>query len=1233
MPGLPTLFPSAFVLRAAFVFFGAALAISSSVPNCYSDENQRLKAAIENIRNAPQWQHLDTSVIDEVQSISRSGPYLNATVTVVDPQGKPVANALVAAIESSHDLVNIVDRSVGLNPLNNRLLPIAMRATDEKGAAEFTRVNRSSPSRATGAEPSQMARAQLIVITREYAWFAMPLEATDEPMHYDVKLEEPNTLSGNVVGLEDKPVEGANITFSTWGNDSSDSAYRSGISVWRVPFMPKTVSGADGKFTLAGVPKTGFVSLNVVATGLIPDAKDSLAMTDLAKGTATKRLIPHELQKLKFRIVDKETKKPLNGGAISWRTKLDSFDENGLIETNYYELGYQREDTKQRTFYMEISAPPGYLSAMVYGAPPAPNEVLDIPLERGVELNGRVQCVENSAGLAGMKIAVVDADQENSRASLGAAASNSASTGTLNVVPLVSTYTDHYGNFSVAAPRRKVRVQLVTFPYGYETPIQPEDDEPNAGRPVEVPVQEKLIDLTDTSGSDKQDPLVVFDFINLEPISGKLVDEDGKPIPNAKIYSTVTTTSNAWRSYAMTSKDGAFTVMPTPGHTGETTLLIEAGKKKSAQQVTLDAVGSYRDKPLTVVLNSKSTPRIVTGGVTVNGIAEPGVEVTLYAADTSPGSGGVFSLSSKNTLGTGKTNKDGIYEIPVIDANASQGYVRVTAPSDLSSSVSSFSFYSIGKETTQLPDIAFRTKYGELTVSGEIVTPEGDPVVGATVYAYPEERDVQLIRRQGSARNDPDLDTSSVTDEEGRFVCKNLGPGKIQLQIRPGKAEDTWANAIFQSIRTTGGADDVVVVIDPTLARPPEALTNHSVQPLDKAFAYSEPEQSTDPKSLVISGKIVDSNGKLVAGATVQVLAAKEDEVVGTVHPLVHPLVGMKTVTDSLGRYKLAIGTKPVLLRLAVDKEGLFVTTSPYLEVKESLEWTPKLTAPTTPPRSEQRFGSSAMIDEAKKPMQGVIVFASQNHDFAEYVDEIGLNANTTIASTDASGLAPLIDQNKQFKMVWKPGYAMRIEGFFGQPEPMRRGFSIVGKVVDANGPVDGYVVCVSPQSRKATYRVATDENGVFRFDRIPLPTQGFKEIYLYGDMSQRDSRGWLDTRVIPSPSNEEVLQLPEMKLSPSRSLTIKLVNADQTPHEGSLNVTCQLRQSSIPITLSMTKKSTMTFENLPSEPLIFYANILGKFRIADMSPNMQRIGFPESTSFSMQLEEDSTATLTVFPR
>lgn len=383
----------------------------------------------------------------------------------------------------------------------------------------------------------------------------------------------------------------------------------------------------------------------------------------------------------------------------------------------------------------------------------------------------------------------------------------------------------------------------------------------------------------------------------------------------------------------------------------------------------------------------------------------------------------------------------------------------------------------------------------------------------------------------------------------------------------------------------------------------------------------------------MISGKVVDANGKNVAGATIQVFAAKEDEPVGTVHPFVHPLVGMKTVTDSLGRYKLAIGTKPVFLRLAVDKEGLFSTTSPYLEVKESLEWTPKLAVPDAQTGPMPRFGSQAIVDEANKPFPGVLVFASQNHDFAKYVDEIGLEANVTIGSTDDRGLTPLIDANKQFRMVWRPGYAMRIEGFFGRSEPMARGFSIVGKVVDANGPVDGYVVCVSPQSRQATYRVATDENGVFRFDRIPLPTQGFREVYLYGDISQRDSRGWLDTRVLPLPGNEEVLELPEFKLSPSRSLTINLVNADETPFEGSLSLSCHLRQSSVPIALTMTKKSTITFADLPSEPLIFYANVVGRFRIADMSPNLQRVGFPESTSFALELDEDSTATFTIFPR
>jgi hypothetical protein len=44
--------------------------------------------------------------------------------------------------------------------------------------------------------------------------------------------------------------------------------------------------------------------------------------------------------------------------------------------------------------------------------------------------------------------------------------------------------------------------------------------------------------------------------------------------------------------------------------------------------------------------------------------------------------------------------------------------------------------FALTNGETRVPDMNFKAKYGELTISGEIISPEADPVQGATISAY-----------------------------------------------------------------------------------------------------------------------------------------------------------------------------------------------------------------------------------------------------------------------------------------------------------------------------------------------------------------------------------------------------------------------------------------------------------------------------------------------------------------
>jgi hypothetical protein len=72
------------------------------------DEDRRVVQAIARLRSEPHWAHLNIGIVPKVAANRRSGPELNATIHVVDPDGNAVADAVLVVGESERDLANYI---------------------------------------------------------------------------------------------------------------------------------------------------------------------------------------------------------------------------------------------------------------------------------------------------------------------------------------------------------------------------------------------------------------------------------------------------------------------------------------------------------------------------------------------------------------------------------------------------------------------------------------------------------------------------------------------------------------------------------------------------------------------------------------------------------------------------------------------------------------------------------------------------------------------------------------------------------------------------------------------------------------------------------------------------------------------------------------------------------------------------------------------------------------------
>jgi hypothetical protein len=688
-----------------------------------------------------------------------------------------------------------------------------------------------------------------------------------------------------------------------------------------------------------------------------------------------------------------------------------------------------------------------------------------------------------------------------------------------------------------------------------------------------------------------------------------------------------------YRFQTKTDSEGKFQIRVAPNLKYDVSLVAKKGLLRTSLMVSYNSVGSFPSNPVVLKQTEKTSQPRLRGRILMDDKPVKNASVVAHAYRRPANPTGPFTVSygPETILGTATTNEDGVYSIELNDVEDSTAVVRVQSPEDLAMSSWSINPVALTDGETRVPDMNFRTKYGDLTISGEILSPEADPVSGATISAIPETR-VNLIRQNRSGQSVPSQSTLGVSDENGNFECKNLGEGQVQLQIRAGAVGDFWAGKAFQSVMTTADKKGLIVMMDPKLSVPPPTIEPTKTRPISLEAIHKRYQPTGAP--VTIKGRVVDEKDSGVGGALVFVIAAKPIQGLPTINPCLHPLCGLETKTNSDGDFELTLPDNSYSIRLVMGKPGFQASVTDFLDPSKA-----------TPIRREitpiKRGASLTIVDSDKSPIANALHVKGQSLYMLDRPSEFVVDDPSTLQLSGADGsihFASPQDIHSGPSLVIKPGYAAKIErnvGFNrgGNQVVMTLGSSIEGRVVNEKGPVQDYTVCCSTKYGRNFQSIKTDAEGMFRFDGINSDQQK-EELLVFGDPYAGDLRGWLKTRLLYLPEDGMVATLPDIQLEPGRMLTVNLSDAAGNPIKQKTTLSYRLRQdvaiAKPPIELDGSKPNVLV--GLPCEPLTVSLNI-GRGKILEIQPPFQRVGFEQMQQIGLPMEQDMEINYTILPQ
>jgi hypothetical protein len=1184
------------------------------------------KEAIRKLKELPQWKHLDESVVDEIAQVPRGGPRVDISVEAVSPDGKPVVGALVVIFESASALLNAVNLSHEHPDMRWLQLPLDVSVTDEQGKA--VRDNIRTTRHVQPLSPGRPGYAQLIalVIHPDWGWSAEAIATSSGPHAIKIVMLPTAKITGRLnrpdAGKEVDSFESTVLVFSDWSATSIGSSSSPGsgtIDPWKLEFVPRASIATDGSFEWFGLPASGWIRLNLknLEYQLETGTEGVFKSFELNGSPLKVSLKPKGTLPIQMRVIDAQTKEPVPRCIIpKWTSNLVT-DELGMVTLNEYQI-YPMAGSSDRMTTVSLFPTTEHVPLYYSFKLPMSNEVIEIELDSGVKVNGRVFDSVTKAGVQDVELAFSDGKDQASLAVPN------------QRVPILRVTSDVEGRFAIVVPKDTVNVSFQNIVFGYEVPLPsymydtfPVADFFKTKQSTSIPIR-----LDGKSSHEIELPLSPA-----TPLTGVVLGADDKPQADVEIDASLTKMTNPYRFQTKTDSEGKFQIRVAPNLKYDVSVVAKKGSLRTSLKVSYNSVGSFPSNLVVLKLTEKTSQPILRGRILMDYKPVKNASVVAHAYRRPANPTGPFTISygPETILGTATTNEEGVYSIEINDVEDSSAIVRIQSPEDLAMSSWNISPVALKDGETRVPDMNFKTKYGDLAISGEILSPEADPVSGATVSAIPETR-VDLIRRNRSGQTDPSQSTMGVSDENGNFECKNLGEGQVQLQIRAGAVDDFWAGQAFQSVMTTADKKGLIVMMDPKLSIPPPTIEPTKTRPVSLEAIQKRYQPTGTP--VTIKGRVVDENDSGVDGAVVFVIAAKPMEGLPTINPCLHPLCGLESKTNSDGNFELTLPDNSYSIRLVMGKPGFQASVTDFLDPSKA-----------TPIRREitpiKRGASLTIVDSDKSPIANALHVKGQSLYMLKTPSDFVVEDPSKLLLSDADGsihFASPQDIHSGPSLVIKPGYAAKIERNVafnrgGNQIVMTLGSSIEGRVVNEKGPVQDYTVCCSTKYGRNFQSIKTDSEGMFRFDGINSDDQK-EELLLFGDPYAGDLRGWLKTRMLALPEDGTVATLPDVQLEPGRMLTVSLSDAAGNPIKQKVTMSYRLRQDAAiakpPIELDGSKPNALV--GLPCEPLIVSLNI-GRGKILEIQPPFQRVGFEQTYQVGLPMEQDTELYYTILPQ
>jgi len=649
----------------------------------------------------------------------------------------------------------------------------------------------------------------------------------------DIVLGEPKTLAGVVVDEDGKPIAQAAVSVSAL---SVGGQLDRGLSRTLAPKILTVGTDADGRFAFTNLPAGATVELTVKKAGratidtLAPQVQRGTGFQYAAGRTDIKLIQPVEA-KVEGVVVDKDSGRPVPG------VTLRPMQQGGIQLFTHGAVTAGQDGTFQIG-----SLPAGSYELALVTLPST---------ERMAEWVALPQAVTLDQGQA-----LKDVKMEIGKGGIVEILVTSAADG--KPVPNASVGLQYEGRSLWSGAESDAnglaRVRLVPGTYRIQSANAPGYTSQRSEQSVTV--------------AEGQTHRMNVTVQELPRVSGVVRDPNGAPVAGASLSVLPGVSS---RSETVSDSDGRYAVTWDPSFWGERDstfcLVVRHPQRNLAAAVELGKDAKTLDVTL--------APAVMMTGKVVDPDGKGIVGARMTAMLNMSNWGSPFTQDPIRTDADGNFRIGGLVgdRRYTVEASADgYGSRRVSVQ---------------GGDSLDLEP--FTLARANLTISGQVVDMEGNPVSGARLDGYGEGQPSRV---------------STQTDAEGKFVLPGVCEAPLNIQAEASRG----GRRLTASVVTDGGASDVRIVL------------REGNSPVQRVGGKGY-DQIVASGEKVVAGVVVDESGKPVAGVPVGVCCHKKDRD-GRMSWMFSSFSNWKATTDNQGRFAIVLEDGEFNLLLSPDKHA-----------------------------------------------------------------------------------------------------------------------------------------------------------------------------------------------------------------------------------------------------------------------------------------------------------------------